>query len=124
MAEILFTHSGDGAEDRRIRRLAKSGQLRQIVPRVYSTNLRDRPEAITHRNIWTILGRLLPGAVISARSAALAAPAYHPVVADQPRSPGYVFLTGSSRRALSLPGIEVRLAAGPGARAQRGCWRC
>jgi hypothetical protein len=52
--------------------------------------------------------------VISARSAALAAPAYHQEQPDQPRSPGYVFLTGPSRRALSLPGIEVRLAAGPG----------
>jgi hypothetical protein len=114
MAELLFTHSGGDTEDRRIRRLAKSGQLRQIVPRVYTTNLRDSPEAITRRNIWAILGKLLPGAVISARSAALAAPAYHPEVADRPRSPGYVFLTGPSRRALSLPGIEVRLAAGPG----------
>jgi Fic/DOC family len=114
VAEILFTHSGNDAEDRRIRRLAKSGQLRQIVPRVYTTNLRDTPEAITRRNIWAILGRLLPGTVISARSAALAAPAYHPATADQPRLPGYVFLTGPSRRALSLPGIEVRLAAGPG----------
>ena len=111
---MVFTHTGNDAEDRRIRRLAKAGQLRQIVPRVYTTNLRDTPEAITRRNIWTILGRLLPGTVISARSAALAAPAYHQEQPDQPRSPGYVFLTGPSRRALSLPGIEVRLAAGPG----------
>jgi len=84
------------------------------VPRVYTTNLRDPPEAITRRNIWAILGKLLPGTVISARSAALAAPAYHQGAGDQPPSLGYVFLTGTSRRALSLPSIEIRLAAGPG----------
>jgi len=114
LSEMVFTHTGNDAEDRRIRRLAKAGQLRQIVPRVYTTNLRDTSEAVTRRNIWAILGKLLPGTVISARSAALAAPAYHQEQADQPRSSGYVFLTGPSRRALSLPGIEVRLAAGPG----------
>src|SRR5271156_4742895 len=108
---MVFTHTGNDAEDRRIRRLARAGQLRQIVPRVYTTNLRDTPEAITRRNIWAILGKLLPGTVISARSAALAAPAYHQEQSDQPRSPGYVFLTGPSRRTLSFPGIEVRLAA-------------
>jgi fido (protein-threonine AMPylation protein) len=110
VAEILFTQSGNDAEDRRVRRLAEAGQLRQIVPRVYTTNLRDAPAAITRRNVWAILGKLLPGTVISARSAALAAPAYQPGETE----PGYVFLTGPSRRALRLPGIEVRVAAGPG----------
>ncbi len=114
MSELVFTKSGNDAEDRRIRRLAKTGELRQILPRIYTTNLRDTLEGITRRNIWVILGKLLPGSVISARSAALAAPAYHQEAANQSKSPGYIFLTGSSRRALSLPGIEVRVAAGPG----------
>ena len=104
MAEIVFTGSGDEAADRQVRRLAEADTLRRILPRVYTTNLRDPLEAIVRRNIWQILGRLQPGAVISARSAALAMPAYSKDAAGHDQTPGFIFLTGPSRRSLSLPG--------------------
>lgn len=114
MAEVLFTNTGNAAEDRRVRRLAEEGQLRRIIPRIYTANLRDPLDAIVQRNLWPILGKLFPGAVISARSAALTAPAFNRDAAGNTVPPGFVFLTGPSRRSLSLPGIEVRLTAGPG----------
>jgi len=114
MAEIVFTNSGNAAEDRRVRRGAAAGKLRQIARRVYTTNLRDPMEDVVRRNVWQILGKLFPGAVISGRSAALAMPAHHADTPGRRTSPGYVFLTGPSRRRLSLPGIEVRVARGPG----------
>lgn len=115
MSEIVFTQTGDDAADRRTRRAAEAGQLRQIAPRVYTANLRDPLEEIVERNIWGILGKLFPGAVISGRSAALARPAFPTDAAGNKIRPGYVFLTGPSRRSVSLPGIEVRIARGPGA---------
>ncbi|MBF0307024.1 MAG: Fic family protein [Alphaproteobacteria bacterium] len=114
MAEVIFTNTGDAAEDRRVRRLAQAGRLRRIVPRVYTDNSRDPLDAIVRRNLWSILGKLFPGSVISARTAALTAPAFGKDAAGNLVPPGFVFLTGPSRRSLSLPGVEVRIAAGPG----------
>lgn len=107
MPELIVTPSGNETEDRRLRREAAAGTIRRLLPGIYTTNLRDTPEAIVRRNIWPLLGRLFPGAVVSARTAAdmsLSAAA---------GGPAFVFLTGPSRRSYSLPGIEVRIAAGP-----------
>lgn len=114
MPEIIFTNTGNEAEDRQIRRTATAGTLRQIVPRIYTSNLHDSLDAVVRRNIWEILGKLFPGAVVSARSALLSKPAYTLDDAGREKGPGYIFLTGRSRRSIKLPGVEVRVASGVG----------
>jgi hypothetical protein len=112
MSEIGFTHTGDPTADRKTRRQAKDGTLRQIVPRVCTTNLRDPVAAVLRRNIWAVPGKLHPGAVISGRSAALARPACRIDAEGRETGPAYVFLTDASRRSISLPGLQLRVAAG------------
>lgn len=51
-----------------MRFMMKAGLLRKIAPKVYTTNMEDIPEDIIRRNIFFILGRLYPQAVISHRS--------------------------------------------------------
>lgn len=126
MSEIIFTGTGDARHDEAVRyrarlyqnltetkkRTDRTGQpVRKIVERVYTTNLRDSAEEIVSRNVWEILGKLFPGAVISARSAAAATILRPEGVSGRT---GFVFLTGNYRRNVSLPGLEVRIAKGSG----------
>lgn len=54
---------------RRIRRLAVEGRLRRLHAGVYTSNLDAPLEAIVLRHWQPIVGYLLPGGVISHRSA-------------------------------------------------------
>lgn len=125
MSEIVFTGTGDSAHDQAVRyraklyqglgevkrRFDKTGQpLRKLAERVYTTNLVEGPDKIMVRNAWLILGTLFAGHVISGKSAAAAR-----VIRQEgdPSAPGFVFLTGSYRRNVSLPGLEIRIAEGP-----------
>lgn len=68
MSEIVFA-SSDTQESRRISQRVKAGELRTLLPRVYTSNLTDTPEQIVRRNLALILGQLYPDALISHRSA-------------------------------------------------------
>jgi hypothetical protein len=103
LPEIVFATS-EKAESQRISRLVKAGRLRKIAPRVYTSNLTDSPEAIVVRNLYQILGRLFPGAVLSHRTA----------LAAKPTEDGAVFLTYKYSRRVRLPGVTVHLLKGAG----------
>lgn len=103
LSEILFATT-DKAESRALSKMLKEGVIRKIAPRIYTSNLTDSPENIVKRNLFTILGRLFPGAVISHRSA----------FEFRPTPSGHIFLTYSYSRNISLPGITVHLLEGKG----------
>ena len=109
--EIRITTGNDEAADRQIRRRAAAGELRQIVERVYTSNLHDDLAAVVKRNVWYILPHLFPNTVMTSRTGAKVS-VYQPVKNEK----SYVFLTGPySTRTVNLPGMEVRLIPGPSA---------
>jgi hypothetical protein len=102
LPEIIYS-SPDAESSRRISLMVKDGTLRQLLPKIYTSNLTERDEEIVKRNLWSILGKLFPEAVISHRSAIEFRP-----------SPGKnVYLTYTYRKVLRWPGVNIRLAEGP-----------
>lgn len=91
-----------GTTDMRSTRQVKSGNLRKIATRVYTSNMNDTPEDIVRRNVFYILGQLYPHAVISHRSA----------FELKPTSEGDIFLTYKYTKNVDLPGIKVHLIKG------------
>ncbi|MGD9494619.1 MAG: hypothetical protein AB7V36_14850 [Bacteroidales bacterium] len=82
LQEVIFS-SSDSQLSKQISGLEKAGKLRNIAPRIYTPNFTDSPEKIIRRNLFTILGKLYPGALLSHRSA----------LEFQPTSAGHIFLT-------------------------------
>tara|TARA_A100000171_G_C2139555_1_gene153647 strand:+ start:6707 stop:8182 length:1476 start_codon:yes stop_codon:yes gene_type:complete len=103
LQEIIYG-SSDSTVSKQISKLEKEGTIRKIAPRIYSSNLTEKPEAIIKRNLFSILGHLYPGAVLSHRSA----------LEFQPTSTGQIFLTYKYTRKAELPGITIRLLEGNG----------
>lgn len=94
LQEIIFG-SSDSKVSKQISKLIEGGKIRKIAPRLYSPNLTDPIEEIVRRNLFLIIGRLFPGAVLSHRSA----------FEFQPTKTGQLYLTYSYTRNLKLPGI-------------------
>lgn len=103
LQEVIFS-SRDSRRSQQISILEKGGQLRKIAARIYSPNFSDSPEVIIRRNIFTILGKLYPGAVLSHRSA----------LEFQPTSAGNLFLTYTYTKRINLPGVVLRFLQGHG----------
>lgn len=103
LQEIIYG-SPDSQVSKKISKLEKEGAIRKIAPRLYSSNLDDNPAEIVQRNLFSILGHLYPGAVLSHRSA----------LEFKPTSTGQIFLTYTYTRKVGLPGITIRLLSGEG----------
>lgn len=103
LPEIIFG-SSDKAESQRISRWVRSGILRKLVPRVYTSNLEESDDTIVARNLYLILGGLFPGAVMSHRTA----------LEGGPTEAGDLFLTYQYSKKVTLPGLCVHLLKGPG----------
>lgn len=101
--EIIIASSEPGIS-RQIMKLKREGRIVKIAPRVYTSNMNDTPEHIIRRNIFYILGKLYPKAVISHRSA----------FEVRPTSGGDIFLTYIYTRNVKMPGVTVHLMEGPG----------
>ena len=67
--EILFSQGKDQAQSKRVRRLAARGELRKLYAGVYTANLDAQAASVVLRHWRVIVGHLLPGGVISHRSA-------------------------------------------------------
>ena len=87
-----------------VRRAIKSGKLRKIATRVYTSNFSDSPEEIIKRHRYFLLSKLFPNAVISYRSALVGGIS----------SEGTVILTYKYTKSVELPGLCIRLVKGPG----------
>lgn len=103
-SEIVFG-TKDSAESQAIHRALKSGRLRKLAPRLYTSNLKDSPANIIKRHLYQILGHLFPGAVLSYRTALEAGPSKE----------GMIVLSYKYTKKLSLPGIIIRLIQSTGA---------
>ena len=101
LQEIIFATS-DTALNRQLSKLEKEGQIKKIAPRIYSSNLNESEDIIIKRNIFAILGKLYPGAVLSHRSAL----EFKPTAANQ------IFVTYTYTKKIELPGITIRFMEG------------
>jgi hypothetical protein len=101
LQEIIFG-SSDQRISKGISKLEKTGKIRKIAPRIYSSNLIDQPKNIIRRNLFMVLGRLYPGAVLSHRSA----------FEFEPTTEGHLFLTYSYTKKVNLAGIFLRFLEG------------
>lgn len=101
LQEIIFATS-NSTLNRQLSKLVEEGQIKKIAPRIYTSNLNELEEVIIRRNIFTILGRLYPGAVLSHRSA----------LEFKPTSANQIFVTYSYTKKIELPGITIRFMEG------------
>ena len=103
LPELVLSDDADPTVARRIRRLAAAGRLRRLYAGVYTSNLDSPPEAVVLRHWQAIVGHLLPGGVISHRSA----------FDGKPHAGSLVVTRGKTRRDLELPGLTVHVVPGP-----------
>ncbi len=103
LQELIFG-SSDPEVSRQITSLEKQGKIKKIAPRIYSGKLQDTAEEIVRRNLFVILGRQYPGAVLSHRSA----------LEFKPTPGGHIFLTYSYTKNIQLPGLTLHFLNGPG----------
>jgi len=102
LPEILVAN-GDKKYSYYLSDLVKKGLVRKVVPKIYTSNLNDSNETIVRRNLFLILGRLFPEAVVSHRSA----------FEMKPTDTGDFFLTYKYMKKVKLPGLVVHLLEGP-----------
>lgn len=103
LPEIVFS-SGDPQVSQQISKLVRDGQLRKLLPRVYTSNLEDADAEIVRRNSWLLLSHLFPDSLLSHRSA----------IEFQPSPEGNLYLTGKNRRVYRWPGLTIKITDGPG----------
>jgi hypothetical protein len=103
LQEVVLS-SSDPNYSRQIAPLVKERKIRKIAPRIYTPNFEESPETIIRRNLFSVLGRLYPGAVLSHRSA----------LEFKPTAAGHLFLTYSYTKKINLPGVVLRFVQGPG----------
>ena len=77
----------------------RQGKIIKIASRIYTSNFNDSPETIIKRNLWEIVGQLVPGALISDRTALELKPTY---------PDGSLFITSNRKRDIQLPGVIIR----------------
>lgn len=104
MKKFPFIFVSDSGQSAEISRAAKSGHIRKIGPRLYTSNMKDAPEQLVRQNLWQILSLLLPGAVVSHRSA----------IENRISPAGKMYVTGGYSRTIKLPGLEIVVLEGPG----------
>ena len=102
LPEILFSQGTDQAQSKRVRRLAADGHLRKLYAGVYTSNLDAPAESVVLRHWRAIVGHLLPGGVISHRSA----------FDGRPQAGKLLVTRGRTRRKLELPGLTVEVLPG------------
>ena len=98
----VFLSDSQGATE--AGRMVRAGTARKLGPRLYTRNILDTPEAIVSRNLWQIASLLMPGGVVSHRTA----------FENRAAPDGSVFLSGSYPRQIALPGITLRQVVGSG----------
>lgn len=87
-----------------VSRKVKQGLLRKLGSRVYTTNLKEKPEVLVRRHVWSLLEALFPGAVIADRTA----------LEHRPASDGSVFVVSTKKRSTILPGLSIHPRRGHG----------
>lgn len=99
--EVIFSSSNKAAS-KKVQTHLKAGLLKEIAPRIYTSNLTDDPAKIVLRNWFIILSYLYPDSILSHRSAIEIRP-----------TKGHIYLTYTYTKNVSLPGLMVHLLKGP-----------
>jgi len=89
---------------RAVHRALRAGRLRRLASRLYTSNLKDAPEAIVRRNLWQIVAGYFPGALIADRTA----------LENAPAEDGSVYLITEKGNDILLPSIVLRPRRGLG----------
>jgi len=103
---ITITRGASSAAARAVQRRCQAGELARLAPGIYVPDRDSRAQAARVREHWVrIVGELVPGSVVSYRSAYAGAPAE-----------GVLILSNPTRfnRTIRLPGLRVALVRGPG----------
>lgn len=104
LQEVIYS-SSDKKVRKQIAMLESTGKIKKIAPRIFTSNFIDTDEVIIKRNIFSILGNLYPGALLSHRSA----------IEFKPTATGQIFVTYTYTKKIELPGITIRFMEGIGA---------
>jgi fido (protein-threonine AMPylation protein) len=91
-------------ERRWLARLRADGRIRKIGPRLYTSLPEDRVAAAVRQSWSTIVSALFPGVLVSHRTA----------FEYVPSPEGVVFVTSTTNRTVSYPGLDVEFIRGPG----------
>jgi len=100
----LIVAGDDRTEARRLQRMADEGRLRRIYSGIYTDDLNSPIETVTRRHLNELCSLVLPGCIVSHRSA----------IEQRPTAGGQYFVTSPYRRDFELPGVKVRALKGPG----------
>src|SRR5579863_9938094 len=92
LQEIIFTSK---KLSRQIAKWERQRMIKKIAPRLYTGKLDLQPETLIQRNLFLILGRHYPNAVISHRSA----------MELKPTETNDFFLTYTYTKKIPLPGV-------------------
>jgi len=103
-SELLFSTS-NSAQSQQLSRLVKSQRARKLAPRLYTTNMTDKPEQIIRHHWLEIVAFFYPGAVISHRTS----------FNGGSISDGVLFITSNKNEVRKLPGLTIRSFIGPAA---------
>ena len=101
LSEVFLS---DESTTQAVAKMVKKGVARKIAPRLYTSNMVEPDDVIIRRNMWQVVSLLIPGSVIGYRTA----------LEGRQSDAGAIFLTGSYKRVLTLPGMELILAKGSG----------
>ena len=96
LQEVIFS-SPESKISKQLTKLREEGKIKKIAARIYTSNLIEPAEDIIKRNLFIILGRLYPGAILSHRSA----------FEFQPTKAGQIYLTYSYTKNVKLPGVTL-----------------
>jgi hypothetical protein len=104
--DLIITRGASGAAARAVQRRCVAGELARLAPGIYVYEREPQAQAIRVREHWVrILGELVPGSVVSYRSAYTAVPSESVLVLSHPTR---------FNRTIRLPGLRVALVKGPG----------
>lgn len=102
LPEIIVA-TGDPKNSNYLSSLTKQGRIKKLVSKVYTSNMVEDESLIVRRNLFSILGSLFPGAVISHRSA----------FEMRPTESGDFYLTYKYTKKFKLDGLVIHLIEGP-----------
>ena len=104
LADLPEVFVSNAAIKAAVSRAIAKGSLRQIGPKLYTSNLIDAPEAIVRRHLWPLVAAYVPGALIVDRTA----------IESRPAADGSIFVISDRKRDIELPGITIRSRKGAG----------
>lgn len=104
LPEIVFG-TDDKERSYEINRLVKSGHLRRMLPRVYTSLMAGDDALIVRRNLWQMIAVLFPESILSHRSS----------IEFKPSPNDVIYLTAGSRRVYRWPGVTLKFTDGPAA---------